>query len=61
MLQQQGAGSRLVARPFPQHLGEATVGIDRQIALARFDHDVPDAPPDDVIGLKAVRHRTAVR
>ncbi|WP_256862193.1 hypothetical protein [Microbispora sp. GKU 823] len=29
--------------------------------LARFDHDVPDAPPDDVIGLEAVRRRTAVR
>ncbi|MGI5154377.1 amino acid adenylation domain-containing protein [Microbispora sp. CA-102843] len=28
--------------------------------LARFDHDVPDAPPDDVIGLEAVRRRTAV-
>ncbi|GAA0965075.1 hypothetical protein GCM10009555_003710 [Acrocarpospora macrocephala] len=31
-LQPQGAGGQLVARSVPQDLGQATVGIDRQVA-----------------------------
>ncbi|GAA1300732.1 hypothetical protein Psi02_27630 [Planotetraspora silvatica] len=53
----QGRGVAFMYVAFAAAIALVAVAGLRLRGLARFDVEVPDAPPDDLIGLEAVRHR----
>jgi len=54
-----GRGIGLMYVLFALAIGVITIIAMRVPALARFDDSVPDAMPDDLMGVEALRHRAA--